>query len=245
MNSASPSSPPAPQHEKPENLPLNLIFNIGLPWAALTFLSKPNLLGPVWSLVLGTAFPLAYGAWDYAMRRKTNFVSIIGLASVILTGGLGLLNIDGFWFAVKSGAVPVVVGLAVLASMRTKRPLVREMLYNEQVIDVARVDAALEERGNRSAFDRLLRTASLLLVATFFVSGLLNFMLARLVIKSPSGTEAFTKELARMHLLDIPVTMVPSMAMMMFALWRLLKGIEQLTGLTLDDIFKAPPEKAK
>ena len=230
---------------KQENLLLNLIANIALPWAALSWLSKPTLLGPVWALVVAIAFPLVYGAWDLISRRKTNFVSIIGLASVILTGGLGLLKIDGFWFAVKSGAVPVAVGLAVLASMRTKRPLVREMLYNEQVIDVARVDAELAVRGNRAAFDRLLDNASYLLVATFVVSGVLNFGLARYIIKSPSGTPEFNAELARMHLLDIPVTTIPSMAMLMFALWKLLGGIKALTGLELDDIFKSPPEKTK
>jgi hypothetical protein len=31
--------------------------------------------------------------------------------------------------------------------------------------------------------------------------------------------------------------------MMMFVLWRLLRGITVLTGLELDDIFRAPPEK--
>jgi cytochrome b len=155
------------------------------------------------------------------------------------------MKVQPFWFAVKSGAVPVLIGLAVLASSRTKRPLVREMLYNEQVIDVPRVDAALAERGNRAAFDRLINNASLLLVATFMVSGALNFGLARYVIKSPGGTPEFNAELARMHLLDIPVATVPSMAMMMFALWKLLHGIKVLTGLSMEEIFKTPPEKTK
>ena len=228
---------------KPENLFLNLIFNIGVPWAALAMLSKPERLGPVWALVVAVAFPLGYGAWDLAVRRKANFISILGLVSVVASGGLGLLKVDPFWFAVKSGAVPVLIGLAVLASSKTKRPLVRELLYNEQVIDVPKIDAALAERGNRAAFDRLINTASLLLFATFVVSGALNFGLARYVIKSPGGTPEFNAELARMHLLDIPVATVPSMLMMMFALWKLLGGIKALTGLALEDIFKAPPEK--
>ncbi len=235
------SSKPA----KPENLLLNLVFNIAVPWAALTLLSKPERLGPLWALVVAVAFPLGYGTWDLAVRRKANFISILGLVSVLASGGLALLKIDPFWFAVKSGAVPVLIGLAVLASSRTKRPLVKEILYNEQVIDVPRVDAALAERGNRAAFDRLINNASLLLVATFVVSGVLNFGLARYVIKSPGGTPEFNAELAKMHLLDIPVATVPSMAMMMFALWKLIGGIKTLTGLSLEEIFKAPPEKPK
>ncbi|HTJ78992.1 MAG TPA: VC0807 family protein [Rariglobus sp.] len=233
---------PAP---KPENLFLNLIFNIGIPWAALSLLSKPDRLGPVWALVVAVAFPLGYGAWDLAVRKKTNFISILGLVSVLASGGLGLMKVDPFWFAVKSGAMPVLIGLAVLVSSKTKRPLVREILYNDQVIDVPRIDAVLDERGNRAAFDRLINNASLLLMATFVISGALNFGLARYVIKSPGGTPEFNAELARMHLLDIPVATVPSMAMLMFALWKLINGIKMLTGLDLDDIFKVHPEKTK
>jgi hypothetical protein len=33
------------------------------------------------------------------------------------------------------------------------------------------------------------------------------------------------------------------MAMMMYALWRLLKGLQVATGLTLDQILKSPPPK--
>jgi len=232
--------PPAP---KQENLLLNLIFNIALPSLVLSKLSTPERLGPVLGLIVALAFPLGYGAWDYARRRHANFISIIGLASVLLTGGLGLMHISGFWFAVKEGAVPAIIGLAVLVSLKTRTPLVRALLYNEQVIDVARVDEALAVRGNRPAFERLLVQASLLLVASFLVSAALNFLLARHLLKSPAGTPAFNEELGRMHLLSWPVIALPSMAMMMFALWKLLHGIKALTGLGLEDIFKTPPPK--
>jgi len=36
---------------------------------------------------------------------------------------------------------------------------------------------------------------------------------------------------------------LPSMAMMMLVLWRLMHGIKALTGLELDDIFRSPPEE--
>lgn len=234
--------PSAP--EKRENLFLNLVFNLAVPFAALSYLSKPERLGPVWALVVAVAFPIAYGVWDFISRRKTNFVSILGLTSVVASGGLGLLQADGIWFAVKSGIVPVLIGVAVLLSSKSKRPLVREMLYNDQVIDVARVDAVLAERGNRAEFEGLLRRASHLLVLTFLVSGLLNFLVARWVIKSPSGTEAFNAEYARLHLLDFVFATVPSMAMMMFALFRLFEGIKRLTGLTTDEILRAQEDKA-
>jgi len=228
---------------KQENLLLNLICNLVLPALVLSKLSTPERLGPVYGLVVALAFPLAYGAWDFIQRRQTNFISIIGFVSVLLTGGLGLLHMDGLWFAVKEAAVPSVIGIAVLASLKTKKPLVHTMLYNPQVIDVPKVDAALAERQTRLGFDRLLVTSSYLLTISFLVSAVLNFALARYLLKSPSGTPEFNAELAKMHLLSWPVIVLPSLAMTLIALWRLLSGLKNLTGLSMDEIFRAPPPK--
>jgi len=224
---------------KQENLLLNLVCNIALPSLILTRFSKPEHLGPVTGLVIALLFPLGYGIWDFARRRQTNFISVIGFVSILLTGGLGLMKMDGFWFAVKEAAVPSIIGLAVLASMRGKRPLVRQFLLNEHVMDLPRVDAALAERGNRSAFDQLLRSSSYLLALSFLVSAVLNYALARYLLRSPSGSPEFNAELGRLNLLSWPVIVVPSMIMMMYALWRLIGGIRRLTGLGFEDIFRA------
>ena len=145
--------PTAPAPAKKENLLINLVFNILIPTLVLSKLSKDTLLGPVIGLVVALAFPLGYGVWDYLERRKANFISIIGFASVLLTGGFALMHVSGMGFAIKEAAVPAVIGVAVLLSLKTKTPLVRTMLYNDQVIDVQRVDDALAVKGNRKDFD--------------------------------------------------------------------------------------------
>jgi hypothetical protein len=127
--------------------------------------------------------------------------------------------------------------------MGTRWPLVREMLYNPQVIDVPRIDAVLAARNARPAFDRLLTNASYLLTLSFGVSAVLNYVLARYLLKSPGGSEAFNAELARMNLLSWPVIALPTMAMTMFALWRLLGGLQKITGLALEELLNTPPEK--
>jgi hypothetical protein len=231
--------PPA----KAENLPVNLVCNILVPTVVLTWLSGARTLGPHLGLAVALAFPLGYGLYDFAVRRRWNFISVIGFASVLISGGFGLLNLAGFWFAVKDAAIPTAIGLAVLASMRAKTPLLNELLYNPQVIDVAKVDAALAARNAQAGFAALMRRATGLLSLAFFASAVLNYSLARYLLRSPPGTEAFDHDLAKMHLLSWPVIVLPSMAMMMFAFWRLLGGITRLTGLTLDDIFHSPPKK--
>ena len=89
----------------------------------------------------------------------------------------------------------------------------------------------------------MLWRCSLLIALAFFLSGALGFLLARYLLKSPGGTAEFNAELARMHWLSVPIIMVPVMAMMMVALWRLIRGMKILTGLTTDEIFKTEPVK--
>jgi hypothetical protein len=228
---------------KPENLLFNLVCNVALPTVILAGFSGEKWLGPKWGLVIALGFPVGYGLYDFAARRRWNFISIIGFASVLISGGFGLLKVGGFWFAVKDAAIPGIIGLAVLASMRAKTPLVNELLYNPQVIDVERVDAELTARDTQTKFTGLLRRATGLLSLSFFVSSVLNFFLARYLIRSQPGTAAFNGELAKMHLVSWPVIVLPSMVMMMLVLWRLLHGIKALTGLELDDIFRSPPEQ--
>jgi hypothetical protein len=150
--------------EKRENVLASIAINIAIPALVLMKLSGPDALGPVAGLVVALAFPLVYGIVDFARRREWNFVSILGFVSVLLTGGIGLLKLDPKWIAVKEAAVPGLIGLAVLASLKTRFPIVRSLLYNERIIRIENVEAALEANGNRGAFDKTLVVASMLIM---------------------------------------------------------------------------------
>jgi hypothetical protein len=139
--------------------------------------------------------------------------------------------------------LPCLIGIAVLASIRAKEPLIHEILYNPQIIDVERIDAALTQRGTQAGFARLMRTSSYLIAAAMFLSAILNYGFARAIITSPAGTEAFNKELAKMHWVSLLGLSIPTMGMMFYALWRLLKGLGGLSGLTLDEILRVEPVK--
>ena len=230
------------QPQKRENLFINLGCNVALPSIILTWGSKAAWLGPKWALLVALVFPVAYSIYDFVVRKKFNFISALGFVSVLITGTFALMKLDPFWFAVKEAAVPAAIGLVVLASMGTRWPLVKEMLYNPQVIDVAQVDAALAERNTRAEFEQLLRGSSFLLAGSFFLSAVLNYGLARYLLKSPAGSEAFNAELARMNVLSWPVIALPSAAMSMYALWRLLGGLKRITGLELEQLMHAKPE---
>jgi hypothetical protein len=132
---------------KRENLILNLACNLAIPTFVLIQLSKDKWLGPQWGMIVALIFPLGYGIYDLVQRRKMNIFSVVGVLSVVLTGTLNQMKADGFWFAVKEAAIPTLFCVTILLSMRTKRPLVRELLWNDQIMDTARVEAALVEVG--------------------------------------------------------------------------------------------------
>lgn len=239
-----PASPaPVPPRAPRENLFLNLACTIAVPALILSKLSAPERLGAATALVVALAFPLGYGAWDFIQRKKINFIAGIGFASTLLTGGFGLAQVDGLWFAVKEASVPLVIGLMVMLSMKSRRPLIHEFVYNDQVIDVPKVNAALEAHNARGRFERLLARVGWLVVASFLVSAALNFVLARWLLTAPSGTPEFNSQLAKMQIWSWPVIVVPSMGMMMVALFRLFAGIKHLTGLGMEEILHAQPDK--
>lgn len=239
----TPSTPAAPP--KSENLLINLACNVVAPAVILTQASKLPWLGPKQALLIALAFPLGYGAYDLARRRTFNFLSGLGFFSTLATGGLGLLRLEPFWFAVKEAAVPTLIGLTVVASQLFGKPLIRSILFNDQIVDTLRVETALATHNHRAAFAKLMATSSWLLASSFALSAVLNFILASLIITAMPETPEFNEQLGRLTWISYIVIMIPSLAIMMFAMWRLLTGLEKLSGLTMDEILRQPPEKPK
>ena len=224
---------------KPENLWFNLLFNAVLPAVILSWLSKRSLLGPKLGLVTALLFPFGYGLFDLLRRHTWNTLSVLGFSSTLLTGGLGLMEMNGFWFAVKEATLPVVVGFAVPLSLRTRQPLVRTLLYNDQVLNTERIQRALESRGNVPAFGRLLAWASWWLAVPFVVSGAANFVLALWLLPAQSGTEEFARQLGKLQFWTWPSTVLPASGAVFYVLFNMMKSLERLTGLKGDDLFRS------
>ena len=230
QNSASPS------------LFVNLLITIAAPSLILMKLSDPERLGPLVALVVALAFPLGYGLWEVVKSGRPSFTAGLGLVNVILTGGLGLMKVEGIWFAVKEATVPLIFGAGILASMKSRTPLVRTLLLNERVVNVPLIQERLGAAGKMAEFERLMASSTVVLACSFFMSSALNFILARVLLVSPTGTPEFNDELGRMTALSFPVIALPSLVVTAFALWRLFKGISRLTGLTIEQIMHEQPK---
>ena len=212
----------------------DLLLGIVVPSVVLLNLSDAERLGPQTALVAALAFPLGLGLYELLRYRAANYIALLGLASVLLTGGIGLLELDPRWLAVNEAAIPAVLGIAVLLSSRLGRPLVKTLLYNPALLDIDTISRILRERGLAEAYEARLANANRLLGATFFFSAAMNYLLTRLIVTSPAGSAAFNEELGRLALLSYPVIAVPCMAMMLAILFFLLRGLRTCTGLTLE-----------
>lgn len=238
--------PAAPRQAKRESLLANLLLNIIIPTLILTKLSGEHLLGIKMAIVVALAFPIVYGLRDFIIRRKLNVFSVLGFVSIMLTGGISLMELDPAYIAIKEAAIPGLIGLAVLISLKTPYPLVKTFIYNDKILKVDKVAAALEKHGNKAAFEKTLTNATYILAGSFFVSSILNYVLAKIVMVSPPGTVQFNEELGKLTALSFPIIVVPAMIVMMIALFYLFNSIRKLTHLTLEEVVNAgQPEDDK
>jgi hypothetical protein len=227
-------------HDKdsPKDALSNILFNIVIPVFILSKGSNEQYLGPLWGLIVALIFPLSYGIWDLVKKKKWNFIAILGLISVLLTGGLALFKLSSFWFAVKEAAIPLVIGIFVFFTNKTEYNLVKMIILNPKVLELEKIEELVEKHQKESEFEKIITNSTYLLVASFALSALLNFLLAIIILKSPTGTEAFNQELGRMTALSFPVIMVPSTIILAISLWYLLRGISKLTGVHINDFLK-------
>ncbi|CAM3923242.1 VC0807 family protein [Rheinheimera salexigens] len=215
----------------------NMLFNIIAPALILSKLSTEDSLGPVWAVVVALAFPLVYGGWELLKSGKVNFFSILGIISVLLTGGISLLQLDPAYIAIKEAMIPALIGVAVLISQYTRYPLVKTLLINPEILDIEKLNSALAQSGKTAEFARTTQRAGFIVAATFFMSAALNYILAKAIVVSLPGTTAYAEELGRMTWLSYPVIALPSMVMLMAAIIYIFRQVGRLTGQSLEEFI--------
>lgn len=222
--------------KKNENGLINLLVNVVLPSLILVKLSAPDKLGQVNALVLALSFPIGYGAYDYIKSKKLNFISALGLISVLLTGGIGLFELNKTWMVVKETAIPLIIGIGVLISQKTKYPLVRTIL--SQIFDLNKIDEEFKKSGHVDLFEKKISTSGVWLGMTFFISAALNYILAVKILAGAPGSVEFNESLGKMTALSFPVISVPMLIMVGFIIFSLVSSIKKYTSLELEDIVK-------
>lgn len=250
---------PAEQAPKKESMLTNLLFNIVIPtlilmkgsesaWLAAQLATLDGLWGTglaqnygdngtKWAIIVALSFPITYGLKDFKRAGKVNIFSALGVFNILLTGGIGLLELDPKYIAIKEAAIPGILGLVTVFSLKTRFPLVKTFLYNDKILKVELIGQALIKNGSEAAFERTLKVATWLVAGSFFLSSVLNYILAKIIVVSPPGTVAFNEELGKLTALSFPVISVPCLIVMMVAMFYLFRSIRKLTGLGFEEII--------
>lgn len=253
------------EKKSPQEHPLaNILINVIIPVLILSYLSKDPALqeklgktahfwhiGPLKGMILALALPLGYGAWHYIKTRKGNFFSALGLVSVLLSGGLTLYlwNANGtvkpnagILFGIKEALIPLVLGVAILMSHRSPTPLIRVFLYNDNIFDIPKIENRVAEISAGAAYDQLLLGATRLFATSFFISSLMNLVLAQWFFRGFNSTavdalEKYNGIIGSVTGWGFLVIGVPIVVFLIFTLKKLLAGLEKLTGLTEDELM--------
>lgn len=224
------------------NLIGNLAFSLAIPIYILN--SKSILLAPEIKLVIAVAFPLLYGAYEWWQTKKHNMLTLFGLINVIVTGGFGLLKLQGIWFSVKEASFPLLIGVFVLASGFKNNPLFGKMMMSPDIFDIHKLEEKLKQVNKQSEFDQLLKKSNHILSMSFFLSAILNFAVAQgtfLPINEslPDDQKAnvLNEQIALMHQRGFIGVALPSMVILLGLLFYYFKQVEKITGDSVEVFF--------
>lgn len=229
--------------QQPENPLLNLAINIFLP---VIILNKGNhYLDPRWTLLIALMFPLGYGLQDYLRNGHKNYVSLLGMVNILLTGGLALMSLKGQWFAVKEASLPLVLGLMVLGSRWTKNPAARMMFCNPQVLNMDLITEKLTAFRRELDFQKLLETTTVFLSISFFISAAMNFWLAigiftdiDMSLEQAARDQILNEQIAKMTWMGFAVIAVPLMFFSAALVYFFLRRLSKIIDIPINNLLK-------
>jgi hypothetical protein len=229
--------------ESKENPLLNLVINILLPVMILNKGAK--YMDARWTLALALSLPLIYGIQDYVRRGHKNYVSLLGIVNIALTGSLALMSLQGIWFCLKEAMLPAILGILVIASAWTKNPAAQMMFCNPQVMNMPLIEEKLAAFMRTVEFEALLKRTTLWLSLSFFISGVLNFALAYHIfvdidpsLAGSARDQILNEQIARMTWMGFAVIALPLMVFSGTLIYLFLRKLSALTELPINSLIK-------
>jgi len=228
----------------PDNPLLSLTVNILLPVMILN--KGGHYLTPQLTLLVALCFPLIYGAQDWIRRRHKNYVSLLGLVNIMITGSLALGGLNGIWFAFKEAVLPSILGFLVLGSAWTKSPAAKLLFCNPHVLNMSLIEERLLATARELDFQRILRQTTLWLSLSFFISAGANFTLGLRIfeaIDSHLSPEEQMKilngQLAHMTWMAFAMVALPLMLFSGILIYLFLKRVSALIEVPVDALMKS------
>jgi len=212
-----------------------LVATVVIPTVILIGFTGEAWLGPRLGLVVALAAPLAWGIHSMIRDRRISALAVIALVGVLLTGSVGLLELDPAWFALKEALVPLALGGLTMATAWTRFSLLPVLF--ERVLDPERLDEALDDEA-RAEFDAASRRGTVASGAIVAGSAIFSWALARYLVTSPSGSEAFASELGTFTSVSFVVIGLPTTLATAWVLRGVLLRLEDLADVDVETLLR-------
>jgi hypothetical protein len=213
---------------------IELGLNILAPTIVLIFLSGEDYLGPELGLGVGLSFPILHSARSLWLKGSISPLSVIAVVSVLLTGGIGLLELEARWFVLKEGGVSIAFAVLTVASLWSPWPAVEILWWI--AFDEQKVRAALADNGQTESYQQDLTRATWGLGAVMFAAAGVTWALAAYLVTADAGTTQFNEQLGRYTFASFAAITFPSMGAMLYLLNKLMDATEDKTGLHIQDL---------
>lgn len=234
-----------------ENPIFNILFNIVIPvvilrngseWLDSIDVNALNIHNDSFTFLIAILFPCVYFVYDLKQKKDINFIAIIGFLNVLLTGGIGIfggkLGLSKNWFIIKEGSLPLIIGLILWGISKYKRAIFNSVLLNDIIFDTDKIKNSLSDN-KKSTLDNLSYNAGAYLIIGFFISSIIQFILASQIITSNPGEPNFNKEVSTMTWVSYVAVFLPTVLIVGRGFLKLINGIEDLTGLEKEDFLRA------
>ena len=156
------------------------------------------------------------------------------------------MKLEGIWFAIKEAAFPAVIGLFVLGSAFTRKPLFAFFLNQPAIFQIDLIQQRLEENRNVSLYQQLIKKCTIYFSVTFVLSAIMNFVLAiRIFTDIPTDlseeqkAEVLNSQIADMTWMGYVVIALPLMVITASLFFFCLRRMSKLTELPLQDLMKS------
>ena len=163
---------------------------------------------------------------------------------MLISGTLTLLALGGIWFAIKEAAFPLLIGLFVFISSWSEKPFFKTLFMNPATFDLKKIETHLDTPEKKIQFNLLMKKTTQLLSLSFLMSALLNFILSLRIftplpeiLTHPEKQALLNQQLSQMTLLSMGVILLPSILFLGGIMFFTFKKINQLTGLSTDDLI--------
>ena len=194
------------------------------------------------TFLIALLFPFTYFFFDLYNRKNINFISILGFVNVLLTGGIGIFGekygLTRISFILKEGLMPIIIGTFLIFLSKFKKETFDKMILNEALFDVEKIKED-QNSENLKQIETYTTKAGYYFIAGFFISSIIQFILASIIVTDNPGDPSFNEQVSTMTWVSYIAVLGPTIIIVGKGYLNLINGIGKITGLKKENFLKS------